>query len=642
MTKGTEVIKDRRINGKTFDMGNGKFKSVTHMEGMVHYKNDMLDDNEPFKEIDLTIDAHACCNKAPYQIRIYTDKVGYTYRSKIKGRVDVELVEIGGQPVDNNRFTVRIKGDQLFWDNVADDIDMRSDLRSYNVEIFKQLRTANAARKLKWLIREDVDSSCSFVKLTEGVDSAKPKPQLMEIHTVVGRETIKTSKETGNKFKQYYYEEIWTGRISKIIDRSSRRKVWSDDVVYPCIIDALTTENITNTADDGMTKTSVGTWSSAGGPFMGVTAGGIWNTGLRFQTLGIPQGSTIDDANLVVNKLLIGNTPQLKIYADDVDDAPAWSNSSRPGSGFTKTTASKTWSPTVTGAESIPITSIVQEIISRGSWAPGNDIRFGIFDQVGGSASNYASIAGYPTNEAQLVINFTAAGFEQTSPLAITASVPTPTVITNIESASPSVLAISAALLAPVVTVHNPLTLEAVLPGHEIIASIPAVITVEKDLPILTLEATCRSGQILTLSATLPAHTLVSHMGMQAEINLLALTLSSTLTSGGVASVKRKLPALTLSANMTSGRVLTLSADLPALILSANILNGNVLTLAQTLAAQALEANATGGDNMSLTGDLLALTLVSTINSSENLTLVATLPALELEAFTDNYLNRYI
>ena len=140
MTKGIEVVKDRRINGKTFDMGNGKFKSVTCTESMIHYKDNMLDDNESFKEIDLTIDSDACCAKAPYHIRIYKDRVGYTYKSRTKGRVDVELVRVGDQPVDNNRFTVRIKKDQLFWDDVAEDIDMRIDLRSFNVEIYKQLR----------------------------------------------------------------------------------------------------------------------------------------------------------------------------------------------------------------------------------------------------------------------------------------------------------------------------------------------------------------------------------------------------------------------------------------------------------------------------------------------------------------------
>ena len=45
---------------------------------------------------------------------------------------------------------------------------------------------------------------------------------------------------------------------------------------------------------------------------------------------------------------------------------------------------------------------------------------------------------------------------------------------------------------------------------------------------------------------------------------------------------------------------------------------------------------------MSLTKYLPAHTLSAVVFSSENLTLTATLPALELEAFADNYLNRYI
>ena len=224
---------------------------------------------------------------------------------------------------------------------------------------------------------------------------------------------------------------------------------------------------------------------------------------------------------------------------------------------------------------------------------------------------------------------------------AITATLSAPSVIIDV-TPTPSTFAITAALLAPVVAIHNPLSLEATLPAHTLEANLPAVITLEQNLPALTLEASCKSGQLLTLEATLPALTLVSHMGMHMVANLPALTLDSTLTVGGVMSLNRILPALTLEASMTSGRVMTLTADLPALTLSSNILNGNVLTLAKTLLALTLEADATNGNTMSLTKNLPALTLVSSVNSSQTLTLTATLPALELEAFADNYLDRYI
>lgn len=222
---------------------------------------------------------------------------------------------------------------------------------------------------------------------------------------------------------------------------------------------------------------------------------------------------------------------------------------------------------------------------------------------------------------------------------AISATLLAPDVVSVVEA---SALAITATLPAPTTTIFNPCSLEADLPAHTLEARIPASLTLEQNLPALTLEASCRSGQLLTLEATLPALTLISHMGMRMEANLPALTLSSTLTSGGVASLNRILPALTLVASMTSGRSMSLTTNLAALTLSANLVNGNLLTLAQTLPALTLEALSTTGNNMSLSKNLPTLTLVSTVNSSENLTLTATLPALELEAFMDNYLDRYI
>lgn len=609
--RDSEVIKDRRINGKTFYMGNGKYKAVTYMESMVHYRDNMLDDNEPFKEIDLTIDDDACCTKAPYQVRIYKDKVGYTYKSRTKGRVDVELVEIGGQPVDNNRFTVRTKGDQLFWDNVADDIDMRIDLRSSNVEIYKQLRTATASRSFKWLVREDTDSACSFTKITEGVDSAKPKPQSMEINTVVGSESIKTSEETGNKYKEYYYEEIWTGRISKIINPSSRQKAWSNDVVYPCIIDALTTENITETADDGYTKTAVGSWNVGGGPFMGVTGAGIFNAGLRFQTLGIPKLAIIDDANIVVTKAAINGTPQLKIYADDVDDAPAWSNSSRPASGFTKTTAEKAWSPTVTGAESIPITSIVQEIINRGSWASGNDIRFGIFDQVGGTVSNYASISGYPTNAAQLVINYTVS----TADAALTFPVPR-TVPRNI-MAFPEI------------------TLSATGEALRGIAQLT--------LPKLTSNIIGLSGTTEGTKINLPAFTVSIRAGLTNSISLPQYTLAASGANGIIATYDQSLPRMIVNVKATQQSRGLSSVNLPAFTLDATLKTGEISS-ASTRNFPVLRLGATGFIGRNSDADLTfpAFELSVLGYQSLNGTVVQSLKMLTLDAYGESYTNRII
>ncbi len=245
---------------------------------------------------------------------------------------------------------------------------------------------------------------------------------------------------------------------------------------------------------------------------------------------------------------------------------------------------------------------------------------------------------------------------------AITASVLTPAGITdsevlpdalaitaavnpiNVESAEalPDALAITAAVLAPAQVLGDNFRFSGILPALTLVANIPATMTLDQTLPALTLEATCKSGQLLQLNSTLPALTLTARMGIKASFILPALTLEATMTAGSVMRLNSPLPALTLEATATSGRLMQLNANLPSLALTASMLNGNVLSLNKTLAALTLIASAESGNSFTLNKDLPVLTLTSTMKSSNTMTLDKSLPALTLEAFADNYLDRYI
>lgn len=205
-----------------------------------------------------------------------------------------------------------------------------------------------------------------------------------------------------------------------------------------------------------------------------------------------------------------------------------------------------------------------------------------------------------------------------------------------------SALSITSSLLASNANVVISISLTAELPALTLTASMTSPITLEQTLPALTLTATMKAGQMYTMSGKLKPLTLVARMGMSMSGTLPALTLSSTLTQGGLFSVSRYLPALTLSSSMTTGRSMSLSADLLALELAANLVNGNILTLSKTLPALTLEGAATSGNRLSLSKTLPVATLSSTLSMSENLTMTATLPPFELEAYMDNYLDRYI
>jgi hypothetical protein len=199
-----------------------------------------------------------------------------------------------------------------------------------------------------------------------------------------------------------------------VTDRATPQWGWFDDPAYPAIIDATVTENIGAGADDGIEVS--GSWSGTGGVVdIGSGAGGAaQHGGFRFQTVDVPQGATVSSATLTIRVIDISGTPTVSIYGDDVDDAPAWGASSRPSSGFTKTTAKTDITSAIgTGLEAIDVTAIVQEIVDRAGWTNNNDIRFGAFNTKASGSYQYFTVEMYEhagTDEAQLDITYTAGG----------------------------------------------------------------------------------------------------------------------------------------------------------------------------------------------------------------------------------------
>ncbi len=104
--------------------------------------------------------------------------------------------------------------------------------------------------------------------------------------------------------------------------------------------------------------------------------------GMRFQNLNIPQGATIASAYIQFEaKGSYSNTCNLDIYAQDIDDAPAFVDAYYNITNRTATTASVSWAPPSWtdgdrgSAQKTPnIKSVIQEIVDRGGWDPGNDL----------------------------------------------------------------------------------------------------------------------------------------------------------------------------------------------------------------------------------------------------------------------------
>jgi chitodextrinase len=120
---------------------------------------------------------------------------------------------------------------------------------------------------------------------------------------------------------------------------------------------------------------------------------GSWNgvvnafsTGVRYSGVNVPQGAQITRATLSIygGTMPPINGPSLiRVYGEAADNAPVWADvaGSRPDSiPYTTAHVDYTGSdPGWAGAwHQIDVTAIVQEIVNRGGWVPGNAIAFAL------------------------------------------------------------------------------------------------------------------------------------------------------------------------------------------------------------------------------------------------------------------------
>jgi hypothetical protein len=409
VTPQDEVMERRRWNGKTFTLaGENQFRATTIL-GAAHYKNNYADDKEQWKEIDLTFDASNLTSAAPFSVQALDDRIGYTYISKKGGQIDVELLEVGGVPVNNTRFQFSRDANEITWTDVAPGINMKLVLRPMGAEIFKQLEDASAQRTFLWQVQEDVSAEASFRRQTSGVDANGDNLEIL--YSASPGSII---SDGGRTYTRFQYSEEWTGRVSRRISPETRQKDWFTDPAYPVLIDAVTNENIVANADDGFGYR--GNWYSQFTTgtqkvwFAGFYGGYDQNGAVRFQTLGVPQGATINSATLTVQATIDNGNMQATIYGDDVDDAAGWSGGNLP-SGVTKTTANVNFTVSSTGTFTAGLTGIVQEIISRPGWSSSNDIRFALLNQITAAPASMAFYdydQGQP-NAARLSVDYTVA-----------------------------------------------------------------------------------------------------------------------------------------------------------------------------------------------------------------------------------------
>ncbi len=126
---------------------------------------------------------------------------------------------------------------------------------------------------------------------------------------------------------------------------------------------------------------------------------GDQKVGLRFTGILVPKGSVITDAYLTFRAISADSpntnsgTTNLTIHGEAADNPVTFPTTTYDITNRTLTSASVAWSPgtwtTNTNVNSPTITSIVQEIVSRGGWASGNSMVIIITGTGSRSAASY-------------------------------------------------------------------------------------------------------------------------------------------------------------------------------------------------------------------------------------------------------------
>jgi type IV pilus assembly protein PilY1 len=170
------------------------------------------------------------------------------------------------------------------------------------------------------------------------------------------------------------------------------------------------TKTVSDSSDDAEERLSDHSVNTASDDLDLVDDGGDQAIGVRFRNLDIEQGATVLSATLEFQVRDAGTGDiDLSIWGEDVDNASTYSATSNNISSRTKTSASVSWSSVSDPAvgdklDSPDVTSIVQEVIDRGTWASGNDLAFIIEKSSGAGKRTVESFDGLSSGAAKLTV----------------------------------------------------------------------------------------------------------------------------------------------------------------------------------------------------------------------------------------------
>lgn len=399
-----EIRAKRGARSKHFRLRDGRERIICALRPL-HYRDDSGRWAEPNPVL-----RRGQISAAHYRLQLLPGVAGWSYRSRSGGAATIRLDSIAGRKL-GRVGPPEIDGELAHWTDLAPGLSLTLQCLPAKIRSYITLADAAAPRSWEWAIAADTDLAARIADNARGWD-AEGRRNRLELSTV------ETPGGLTGKRTLYRQRVTWTGRVSRIANRRTRQRRWFDDPQYPVTIDPDITEDIAAEADDGwVSDDEFNEGNILWGWEYGTGAYPVW----RFQGVAVDQGASISLAELkiYVNDSYNGYDDQPGVYGVDIDDCPAWGSSNAPyyysfvpvlfqPYGRWTTANSGTVAIDSSGAKTVDVTSVVQEIVDRAGWASGNDL--GLFGVSADSMHiNYLDDYG-DSNPATLEITLTGGG----------------------------------------------------------------------------------------------------------------------------------------------------------------------------------------------------------------------------------------
>ena len=298
---------------KHYDLEDGKgTQRLVAKAGPIHYKDGRGD----WQDVSTRIE-NGRVDKCAYSMELLVDKVGYKGVDPKGKEVELELTGVSYK-------APAIVGNRATWEEIEKDVNFYIEFTPKSIRVKRVLKTQSANKTAVFRSLREEGAAGKVVHL--GIDGEGKKTKL-----------IITEQPTGVT-NEKRITQIFDNKVMKM-DKATRKRKWSADVVYPVIIDPTSTFEIAANVDDGYAfgRAPLATpspWTTTGRSPATYYGRIFWvydtsvaahiKTGnwLRFALSGIPQSSVISTATMKMYGGSMYASTQFIVQASDSGNPP--------------------------------------------------------------------------------------------------------------------------------------------------------------------------------------------------------------------------------------------------------------------------------------------------------------------------------